>query len=90
MNKLSKIKKFIQETYYDEWTGEFTIQLFDSRNTVGDYMETVYEEDGVTIDYCPHYDYLEIFGLSDDEYWSLIDPNKEHRRVKVFVEGVDY
>ena len=89
MDRLSKVKKFIQENYYDETCG-WPIQLFDSRNTVGDYMETVYEEDGVTIDYCPHYDYLEIFGLSADEYWSLIDPNKEHRKVKVFVEGVDY
>ena len=89
MDRLSKIKKFIQENYYDETCG-WTIQLFDSRNIVGDYMETVYEEDGVTIDYCPYYDYLEIFGLTDEEYWSLIDPDKNYRKVKVFVEGVDY
>lgn len=86
MNRLSKVKKFIQENYYD---GD-VIQLFDSRNLVGDYMETVYEEDGITIDYCPRYWYLEIFGLSDKEYLELIDLNKEHHRVKIFKEGVDY
>lgn len=90
MDRLSKVKKFIQETYYDEWTGKYTIQLFDSRNLVGDVMETVYEEDGITIDYCPRYWYLEIFGLSDKEYLELIDLNKEHHRVKIFKEGVDY
>lgn len=90
MDRLSKVKKFIQETYYDEWNKEYTIQLFDSRNTVGDIMETVYEEDGITIDFCPRYYYLEIFGLSDEEYLDLIDPNKEHHKVKVFKEGIDY
>lgn len=47
------------------------MQTFDTRNVVGDPMETIYEADGITIDYCEGYDYLEIFGLSDEEYRSL-------------------
>jgi phosphorylcholine metabolism protein LicD len=90
MDRLSKVKKFIQETYYDEWTGYYTIQLFDSRNTVGDIMETVYEEDGITIDFCPRHYYLEVFGLTNEEYLELIDPNKLHSKVKIFKEGIDY
>ena len=90
MNRLLKVKKFIQETYYNERNGEHTIQLFDSRNRVGDIMETVYKEDGITIDYCPRHWYLEIFGLSNEEYLDLIDPNKTYSKVKVFKEGIDY
>ena len=86
MDRLSKVKKFIQENYYD---GD-VIQLFDSRNLVGDYMETVYDDDGITIDYCPGYHYLEVFGLTNEEYLELIDSNKLHSKVKVFEEGIDY
>lgn len=44
------------------------IQMFDTRNFVGDHMITIYDSNDVVIDYCPDYDYLEIFGLTDDEF----------------------
>lgn len=44
------------------------IQMFDTRNFVGDHMITIYDSNGVVIDYCPDYDYIEIFGLTDDEF----------------------
>lgn len=47
------------------------IQVFCSRNTIGDQMETVWNEDGVVIDYCPYYDYLEVLGLTEDEIHEL-------------------
>ena len=41
--------------------------LFFTRNLAGDQMETIYDEDGIQIDICYYYSYLEIFGLSTDE-----------------------
>jgi hypothetical protein len=45
------------------------IQTFFCRNIVGDSMSNVYHdiEDDVNVDYCYHYDYIEIFGLDEDE-----------------------
>lgn len=44
-----------------------------NKNTAGDPMATVYEEDGITVDECCYYGYLEIFGLTDEEYQGLSD-----------------
>lgn len=43
--------------------------LFDTRNIVGDPMETIYEKDGVSVDICRGYQYFEVFGLTDDEMY---------------------
>lgn len=61
MDRINKIEKFLDENDLKGW------QAFDSRNIVGDEMETIYQEDGVTIDICRFYGYLEIFGLSFEE-----------------------
>ena len=44
------------------------IQMFNSRNIVGDEMETIFQSRDVSIDYCEDYDYIEIFGLSEPEF----------------------
>jgi hypothetical protein len=49
------------------------MQAFDCQNFAGDPMATVYEEDGITVDECYYYGYLEIFGLTDEEYRGLSD-----------------
>lgn len=49
------------------------IQMFDTRNFVGDHMITIYDSNGVEIDYCPDYDYIEIFGLTDDEFAIVVE-----------------
>lgn len=67
MNRIEKLRKFLIE---HDFKGT---QTFDSRNPVGDRMVTIYEDDGITVDYCPYYEYLEIFGLSRKEYHSLSD-----------------
>lgn len=41
--------------------------IFFSRNIAGDNMETVYQDDGVTVDACFDYEYLEVFGLNAEE-----------------------
>ena len=77
MNKINKLKRFLQENYPN-------IQAFDTRNIVGDSMETVYDEDGIIVDYCPDYEYIEIFGLTDVEFEDLID---NYGRLKKFNIG---
>lgn len=44
------------------------IQMFDTRNTEGDYMENIYHKGNIIVDYCPGYVYIEIFGLTYEEF----------------------
>ena len=74
MNKIDKLKKFLQENYPNE-------QAFNTRNWIGDNMGTVYDEDGIIVDYCYEYEYIEIFGLTDVEFENLID---DYGRLKKF------
>lgn len=67
MDKIKKLRQFLIGR------GFKGTQTFNSRNMVGDPMGTIYEKDGITVDYCHHYEYLEIFGLSNEEYQSLSD-----------------
>ena len=41
--------------------------LYFTRNIVGDPMETIFEEEGVTVDICYYYSYYEVFGLTKEE-----------------------
>ena len=66
MDKIDKLKIFLQENYPNE-------QAFNTRNLIGDNMRTVYDEDGIIVDYCYEYEYIEIFGLTDVEFENLID-----------------
>ena len=47
------------------------IQMFDTRNLVEDSMETIYDEDGIVVDYCYYWEYIEVFGLTDKEFERL-------------------
>lgn len=66
MTKLDKAKKVIKQ-YYDE----ARCGIFYTRNTVGDFMETLYEDSDIIIDICRSYEYFEVFGLSDEEFSEL-------------------
>ncbi len=64
-NRLIKLKKFLKEAF------EESIQSFTTKNVVGDYMVTIYNKDEIQVDYAPGYGYIEIFGLTDEEYQEL-------------------
>jgi hypothetical protein len=66
MNKIEKLKKFLQENYPN-------IQAYNTRNLVGDYMINVYKADNIRVDYALEYEYIEIFGLSDKEFDDLLE-----------------
>lgn len=64
-NRLIKLKKFLKEAFED------SIQSFTTKNIVGDSMVTIYNKDEIQVDYAPRYEYIEIFGLTDEEYQEL-------------------
>lgn len=43
------------------------IQMYNTRNIVGDYMENIYADNGIYIDYSGN-GYVEIFGLTEEEF----------------------
>lgn len=47
------------------------VQIFSDRNIAGDHMENIYADNGVYIDICREYGYIEVFGLNDKEYKTL-------------------
>lgn len=68
MSKLEQAKKVVKENIHEANCG-----IFDSRNLVGDYMETLYDEDGLQIDICRGWAYFEVFGLTKEEFENLKD-----------------
>lgn len=66
MNKLEVAKKIIAENIDDARCG-----IFDTRNIVGDDMDTIYDSDDLTVDICYFWMYFEVFGLTDNEFAEL-------------------
>lgn len=69
MDRLEKLNKFLDEYIFDS-DGD-AVEVFATRNVVGDKTETIYEEDGITVEYCRDWGYIEILGLTDEEWKSL-------------------
>lgn len=68
MNKnFVKVKMYLKSRFPQK------IQIFNSRNMVGDYMETICHEGKIIVDWCEHYNYIEVFGVSAEEYKILCD-----------------
>lgn len=64
MNKLDKAKEIIKLFYRVANLGIF--------NTAGEDMtETAYEDDSLTINVCYSHSYLEVFGLTGEEFKEL-------------------
>lgn len=66
MNKLNEAKKII-----DKYINHAECGLFDSHNTTGDRMNSIYNKNGLYISICYPYSYFEVFGLSKDEFNEL-------------------
>lgn len=61
--KVTKVKNVIAHHIEDATYG-----IFDCRNIAGDSMETIYDEDGVSIAICRNWEYFEVFGLTEQEF----------------------
>ena len=66
MGNLEKAKE-IKKAYYEH----ADCGIFNSGNFCGDPMETIYNDEGLTIDICYRYGYFEVFGLSDTDFEEL-------------------
>lgn len=66
MSNLEKAKTVIKENFKEGDCG-----LFNTRNTAGDQMTTIYEEGELQIDICYYWSYFEVFGLSHSEFDEL-------------------
>lgn len=63
MSNLEKAKEIVKAYYRVADCG-----IFSSRNIFKDKMETIYTDEGLTIDICYDYSYFEIFGLNDADF----------------------
>lgn len=66
---MKDLKRFLQDNYPNA-------QAFNTRNFVGDEMRRVYDNGQIIVDYCDFYDYVEIFGITPEEFESLLDKEK--------------
>lgn len=64
--KVDIVKKIILDNMGDACCG-----IFNSRNLVGDNMTTLYEEDDLQVDICYDWAYIEVFGLTNEEFAEL-------------------
>lgn len=60
--ELEKVKEIIKENYK-----KFDCGLFFTRNIVGDYMTTLFENKYFTLDGCYDWSYYELFGTTEEE-----------------------
>lgn len=67
-NKIKDLIAFLKDKYPNG------VQMFNTRNIVGDLMYTIYDENGITVDENYEYSYIEIFGLTENEFDEI---NKE-------------
>lgn len=66
MDRLEIAKKVITKNIDKARCG-----IFDTRNMVGDKMDTIYVSEGLIIDICYGWMYFEVFGLTDSEFVEL-------------------
>jgi len=64
--RVEKFANFLRDHNYNG------VQAFNTRNITGDKLALLYNEDGIYAEYCTRRDYLEIFGLTEDEFLELV------------------
>ena len=42
--------------------------MFDTPSMANDFRVPIYIEDEITVLWAPHYEYIEIYGISDEEF----------------------
>ena len=59
---MTKLINFLRENFKDG------VQMFNIKNTTGDYTYCVFRDGDVYVEYAPDWGYIEIFGLSESEF----------------------
>lgn len=60
--RIENLVVFLKENF------EKGIQMFDTANIAGDFMVPIYKKDDISVFFAPGYNYIEIFGISDEEF----------------------
>ena len=60
--RIEKLIKFLKERF------ENGIQMFNTPSLVNDFRLPIYSEDEITVLWAPGYEYIEIYGISDEEF----------------------
>lgn len=68
-DKLQKLWEFLQD-YFKEYD---CMPAYNCHTTAGDELETIYEEDGITVDWSYKWSYIEVFGLTEAEFEELLE-----------------
>ena len=71
--KIEKLIKFLKERF------ENGIQMFDTPSLVNDFRLPIYSEDEITVLWAPGYDYIEIYGISDEEFERVMKEAKGYQ-----------
>ena len=67
IRRIDEVKFFLMDIFPNR------IQIFNSRNVVGDSMYNIYDKDDIKVDYCHYYEYIEVFGVTEKEYKELTE-----------------
>ena len=65
-NRVEKFANFLRDHGYNG------VQAFNTRNINGNKLAILYHEDGIYAEHCTGGDYLEIFGLTEDEFFEIV------------------
>ena len=69
---MNKLIEFLKDRFPDG------VQAFDTRNIVGDRMVTIYYDGEIVVDYCPYYEYIEILGLTKEQFEKVCEKANLH------------
>ena len=76
MNRFQRLVEFLRKSDF------LGMQVFDSESLVGDCRDLVYDEDGIEVYVCYYYEYVEILGLSKDEFNQLVESKHGFDHIK--------
>ena len=60
--RIENLIKFLKERFEDG------IQMFDTPSIADDFRVPIYNKDEITVLFAPYYEYIEIFGISSEEF----------------------
>ena len=60
--RIENLIKFLKERFKD------AIHMFDTSSMVDDFRVPIYNKDEITVLWSPYYGYIEIFGISSEEF----------------------
>ena len=71
--RIEKLIKFLKERFEDG------IQMFNTPSLVNDFRLPIYSEDEITVLWAPGYEYIEIYGISDEEFERVMKEAKGYQ-----------